>query len=64
MIQQTDHQKERLELEKTNAQLNQQVAHLREEVKRINEEKMNKVSSIRLPSSGTHHKHHLKQKLL
>ncbi|XP_076812231.1 uncharacterized protein LOC143459131 isoform X1 [Clavelina lepadiformis] len=44
----TDHQKERLELEKTNAQLNQQVAHLREEVKRINEEKMNKDEELAL----------------
>ena len=36
-------QSERIEMEKMNAQLKQQVAHLRVEVEKINEEKLKKV---------------------
>ena len=39
----TANNRDRIELEKQNAQLSLQVSHLNEEIKRLNEEKMKKV---------------------
>nr|CAB3221759.1 ankyrin repeat domain-containing protein 26 [Phallusia mammillata] len=42
----TGQQKERIELEKRNAQLDQQVSHLRDEIKRVSDEKLKKEEEL------------------